>query len=286
MKQKRTPKVRISAFPAYWLLEKDSFANSQKTIWSTGERIKPGDIQIFAISTDLRDASELKEDSRVDAVHSIWEAITPPKPQYGNAEYPIQAEFRLLVKLDNPVPKTDLIQKDLLKNNWPQGSKGKIFHSAEEVEKLIDILTKNNPKQRQVIFAALGRGELPGTDYEDREKELFEDDPSLTNESEEVITKRIKRYKKIVDKIKVRYGNKCQVEECNFTFRKKNGDYYSEAHHLIPLSEGGLQKASNIVILCANHHRMLHYANVKIGKLKSGKRRIRINGTNYTILYK
>ncbi len=115
MKKQESSIVRICAYPAYWLKEKDSFANSETTIWTASTRTKPGDIHVFAISTDLEDASELANDPRRDAVHSIWEAIT--KPEYGNEEWPTLAKFKLLVRLDKPVPKMNLIRKGLLKNS-------------------------------------------------------------------------------------------------------------------------------------------------------------------------
>jgi predicted restriction endonuclease len=44
-------------------------------------------------------------------------------------------------------------------------------------------------------------------------------------------------------------------------FLKSNGDPYVEAHHVMPVSrqEVGSLSASNIMTLCANHHRQLHY---------------------------
>lgn len=44
-------------------------------------------------------------------------------------------------------------------------------------------------------------------------------------------------------------------------FLKSNGDPYVEAHHVMPVSrkEVGSLSASNIMTVCANHHRQLHY---------------------------
>lgn len=33
-----------------------------------------------------------------------------------------------------------------------------------------------------------------------------------------------------------------------------------ETHHLQQLGQGGADNPDNIVVLCANHHRMFHYA--------------------------
>jgi predicted HNH restriction endonuclease len=118
-----------------------------------------------------------------------------------------------------------------------------------------------------------------------REIELLEDFPSLKSEEREVIVKQVKRYHDIVENSKRKYNNKCQIKDCGFTFKKKNGRFYSEAHHLIPLSEGGTQEENNIIILCPNHHRMMHYADIEIGNIELDKREIKINGNTYFIIY-
>ncbi|MBC6431445.1 hypothetical protein FM036_11770 [Nostoc sp. HG1] len=118
------------------------------------------------------------------------------------------------------------------------------------------------------------------------ENQILEDFKYLINETEEVRRIIIKRYKKIIDELKDKYNNQCQFENCKFTFQKVNGSFYSEGHHLIQLSKKGSQKADNVVILCPNHHRMLHYANTEFGNiLENNKRLIKINGENFYILY-
>lgn len=117
-------------------------------------------------------------------------------------------------------------------------------------------------------------------------RSFLDDNRYLENEKIEIIIEQIKRYKKIVNELKKRYNNICQVEGCDFTFMKKDGDGYSEAHHLIPLSQEGGQQKDNVVILCANHHRMFHYADVEIYKLIDNKRKVTINGRENHLLYK
>ncbi len=117
-------------------------------------------------------------------------------------------------------------------------------------------------------------------------KELFEDNTELKNETIEKKIEIVKRYKSIIDKIKIKYDSKCQIENCNFTFKKLNGENYSEGHHLIPLSLGGSQNEDNVVILCPNHHRMMHYANTIIFDKNHNLRKININGEELIIKYK
>ncbi|WP_392480975.1 hypothetical protein [Nostoc sp. C110] len=77
-------------------------------------------------------------------------------------------------------------------------------------------------------------------EYQQIENNLLEDYPELKNEIKEVLIKKIKRVQKIVSKTKNKYNNCCQFENCGFTFSKDNGGFYSEAHHLTLLSQGGL----------------------------------------------
>lgn len=148
-------------------------------------------------------------------------------------------------------------------------------------------------KQKKEILEEINKIEDPQTlevidtrEYQQIEDNFLEDYPELKNEIEEVLIKRRKRVQEIVLKIKNKYNNCCQFENCGFTFSKNNGGFYSEAHHLIPLSQEGSQDENNVVILCPNHHRMLHYAQVEIKDKENNKRHVKINGKTYFIIYK
>jgi len=69
-----------------------------------------------------------------------------------------------------------------------------------------------------------------GVEYQTRKSEL-QDDLNLANQVQQITTTRIKRYQAIVNKLKTIYQGRCQVDNCNFTFLKKDGTPYSEAHH-------------------------------------------------------
>jgi len=43
-------------------------------------------------------------------------------------------------------------------------------------------------------------------------------------------------------------------------FRTKAGSLYLESHHIIPLSEKGIDHISNVIALCPNHHREAHFS--------------------------
>ena len=70
--------------------------------------------------------------------------------------------------------------------------------------------------------------------------------------------------------VKKATGFKCQLCEAlglhPIGFLKKNGEPYVEAHHVMPVAkkEVGSLAASNIMTLCANHHRQIHYGGIDI----------------------
>jgi predicted HNH restriction endonuclease len=74
----------------------------------------------------------------------------------------------------------------------------------------------------------------------------------------------------VVYAVKRTNGFKCQVCESlgnnPIGFIKKNGEPYIEAHHVMPVStkEVGSLAASNVMTVCANHHRQLHYGEIDV----------------------
>lgn len=71
-------------------------------------------------------------------------------------------------------------------------------------------------------------------------------------------------------KVKAIRDGRCQVCEAlgqePVAFNQKNGTPYSEAHHVQPVSLllSGSLGASNIMVLCPNHHRQAHYGTFEI----------------------
>lgn len=117
------------------------------------------------------------------------------------------------------------------------------------------------------------------------EKDFLDDIDIPENELIEVRNKRIKRYKKIVNRQKKMHGYKCQL--CGYSFHMDNGNDYCEAHHIKMLSKDGSQGPENVIILCANHHRMFHYANnnITVGKLRAGERIIKIGEETFNVKF-
>ncbi len=117
------------------------------------------------------------------------------------------------------------------------------------------------------------------------ERDFFDDADVPENETEEARNNRVTRYQKIVIMLKQKYNYKCQL--CGYSFRMDNGNNYCEAHHIKMLSKDGSQSPENVIILCANHHRIFHYASDTsiIGEFIDGRRIIKIGKEKFTVQF-
>ncbi len=102
--------------------------------------------------------------------------------------------------------------------------------------------------------------------------ELIQTEKNLLTRRPEVrerVSKSIERGS-VGRKLKRANAFKCQLCEAlglnPVGFLKADGEPYVEAHHATPVSEleVGSLAASNIMILCANHHRQMHYGEVEL----------------------
>lgn len=74
--------------------------------------------------------------------------------------------------------------------------------------------------------------------------------------------KRRKRDTKRVRALKVLYRNCCQI--CGEALVDINGIGYSEVNHIQPLSEQGVDKEVNMIVLCPNHHTLMDMGIISI----------------------
>jgi len=120
--------------------------------------------------------------------------------------------------------------------------------------------------------------------------ELFNNDEGASTLDEETKTRIQKvrvRNTKAARILKLLYKGVCQISGDTYSFQKKDGKPYCEAHHLIPLGAAGDDSPHNIIIVSPLIHMMLHYADVQgidLGRVsESNTLNITINGRDYTI---
>jgi 5-methylcytosine-specific restriction protein A len=123
-------------------------------------------------------------------------------------------------------------------------------------------------------------------DTSPRLQELFETNthPEIQN----MVVRIRKRNNKLVRNLKNLYSGRCQITGETLTFIKKDGIFYSEVHHLIPLGDNGSDSYANAIVVSPLIHRMLHYAQVSeinLNNIQDGKLQITINGIPYEITW-
>ena len=68
------------------------------------------------------------------------------------------------------------------------------------------------------------------------------------------------------ESLKSIYDHRCQI--CGMNFRVKYDEPFAETHHIKPLGEGGLDLGENIIVICPNHHRIVHKTNPEFNRAK------------------
>lgn len=125
------------------------------------------------------------------------------------------------------------------------------------------------PTQFEIQFNNSEAEAANPTEPNDLQNQILERIKSIDKRNSDNPPKNISTLAKIYERdriltrlIKSIRRNKCQI--CNFTFKTKDGEYYSECHHLEHLANGGLDVSKNMLVLCPNHHRQAHFGNFKI----------------------
>jgi 5-methylcytosine-specific restriction endonuclease McrA len=96
------------------------------------------------------------------------------------------------------------------------------------------------------------------------------------------ISEQIARPNAITDYLKRNQNYTCQI--CGeLGFFQSNGKRYIEAHHIIELHKSipGSYCSDNVVIVCANCHKKLHYARIEYVSIDERKIVLRINNVQY-----
>ncbi|HEX8381399.1 MAG TPA: HNH endonuclease signature motif containing protein [Allosphingosinicella sp.] len=93
----------------------------------------------------------------------------------------------------------------------------------------------------------------------------------------------------IGEKVKRARGGRCQICESlglpPVAFTKANGDPYAEAHHVVPVHrlQAGSLAAINIMVLCPNHHRQIHYGSCKLLSNDDDSWSLRLDSTDIRV---
>ncbi|MEG8946982.1 HNH endonuclease [Rosettibacter firmus] len=136
------------------------------------------------------------------------------------------------------------------------------FHILEKVRQQLQFLRNDG------LISFLdnsGHYTLRGIELLEVEKQEIKsiDISKETPEKKEYIIETYVRNVNWAKKAKEVLGDLCLFKNCNNTFIRDDGTRYIEVHHIIPLCKGGEDGLWNLSVLCAHHHKMAHFADIK-----------------------
>lgn len=278
------PKTIITGYwtffcnPAKWQIDrfletKTEYDTYQITDWQK-DYFKIGQLGIIRVGLDNRTKAQLADNNKLESgIYAIVEIISEPEIRESKPDkYWLEWTEN---ELKNPIVKIKILKNllespvllDNLKNDEFDFDKYLIngFQASSmplEKESFEKILLKI--ENSDDIFE---NSEIENLNIISDIQQIEEKYKNATPQVKEIISKRIERGQ-ISHKLKELNGYKCQICEKlglnPFSFETKKGNNYVETHHIIPVSEQieGSLGIANLITLCANHHRQLHYGNV------------------------
>ena len=265
--------------PQKWAIDEFLARGIELDSWgvrpSDREKFKPGQLAIIRVGQDRRNKSDRNGRPRLESgIYAICQVLTEPYEATGASDefwspgseresgWPTVGIRYLKTFLDSPLrietlqDKAPGVSKLLL-----EGFQGSTFPISGG--------------DFQVVTALLGLrfDDLPKSqDAPDLAKALQNIEYKYKNAVPEVKERQSQYVERgpVGAKVKKLNSFKCQICDAlgrnPFVFKKPNGEPYVEAHHVMPVSklEKGSLHAANIMTVCANHHRQLHFGGIDV----------------------
>jgi hypothetical protein len=280
MKSKKTGYWTFFCNPKIWAVDRflesrPKYDTYQITDWQRNW-FDIGQLGLLRVGVDTRSKKMLQNRNRLNpGIYAIIEVVSKPRKR-GIANEPfwyqpdpnrankLIVETRILYNLiDKP------ITLDILKSNI----------QIRDEYLINGFQASSMPLDSQSFEQIFSKYPIADYNFNEEKIEIPEDKDSLRNLGEqyknavpkvkEVIAKKIERGK-FADQIKKQENYECKICKAlglnPFSFTKRNGIPYIEIHHVIPVSEGvqGTLGPQNLITVCANHHRQLHYGNIEL----------------------
>jgi EVE domain len=264
--------------PKKWAIDRFLEQRIEEDSWgirpSDVNRFAPGQLGIIRVGTDQRTVAQRDGKPRLDpGIYALCEVDSAPFPATGadsdfwsdgagrEPGWPTVKIRYLRTYQDNPLTIERLrVEAPSLSPLLLNGFQAASFPiSADDFRTVLTLLGEN-------------ADDLPSTgsetDVTAAQLAALEEKYLRANpEVKERVSKTVERGP-IGDLVKKTTGYKCQICDAlganPLGFLKPNGQPYVEAHHVAPVSKRqiGSLSASNVMTVCANHHRQLHYGGV------------------------
>lgn len=280
--------------PAKWEIDQFLATNTEYDTYRVNDwykdSVKPGQLGVIRVGIDKRTKEQLGTRQKLSSgIYAVVEILDSPKISTEVSNYYLNEEDKGQEKLRvNIRYLKNLLNRPLLLDNLKQNL------ITNQDKYLIEGFQRSTMPLKKDAFAEIIN--LLGTDDQifsnieievaDTIDEIAKLELKYQNASpqvKELISRRIERGK-ISSEIKKFYKYKCKVCEAlgqnPLSFQKVNGEYYIETHHINPvanLTQGSLG-ISNLITVCANHHRQFHYGDIKIIENTNDKLILNIDG--------
>ncbi|WP_033957859.1 EVE domain-containing protein [Psychroserpens jangbogonensis] len=280
-KTKMTGYWMLICNPKTWQIDefletKEVFKTWKITSWQK-KHFKPKQLGFMRVGLDKRNLTELDGKPRLESgIYAIVEILSEASqmPEIDSAFWlnPKKVEIekpRVKIKilknfLDNPILMDTLKSNDILKNETSliKGQEASTWPISEKAFNEIINLSNTNIES---INEAKSESYYSLDDIRKLENKYRQAPPRI----KEIISRKIERGS-ISKEIKRVNNYECQIckslNQPSKVFKKRKGEYYIETHHVIPVSElkEGSLGVMNLITVCPNHHRQLHYGNVQI----------------------
>jgi predicted HNH restriction endonuclease len=266
--------------PKKWAIDRFLDRRVEQDTWgvrpSDRDRFAPGQLGIIRVGVDRRTVAERNGGPVLEAgIYALCEVESTAFPAAGaNDEFWAPGEAReagwptirlryLRTFLDKPLTITKLRMdapdvSSLLLDGFQAAS---FPIPASDFHKVVNLLGADPDE----LLASSAHDDVDGEKLSAVETKYLHASPEVKNRIAKVIERG--SVGKLVKRLT---GFKCQICEAlgnnPMGFAKKNGEPYVEAHHVMPVStmEIGTLAASNIMTLCANHHRQMHFGEVTV----------------------
>ena len=285
--------------PAKWEIDKFLATNTEYDTYQVNDwykdSVRPGQLGIIRVGVDSRTKEQLGGRPKLSSgIYAIVEILDTPEISTEISQFYLKEEDQGQDKLRVKIRYLkNLLNRPLLLDTLKQNS------ITNQDQYLIKGFQRSTMPLRKDTFAEITN--LLGIDDQifsnieveiaDTVDEIAKLEIKYQNASpqvKEVISRRIERGK-ISLVIKKFYDYKCKVCEVlgqnPRSFQKANGEYYIETHHIIPVANltQGTLGISNLISVCANHHRQFHYGDIKIIENTNNKLTISIGGQAITV---
>ncbi len=278
--------------PTIWEIDEFLSKNPQHGTYSITKHHKnyfhPGQLGLIRVGTDRRSKKKLKGKPKLQpGIYALVEVLSDPKLKVSTKtgekiadSYQIQIKY-LSNRLNTPLLLTELQEDPLLQQDWAifRGQQASSWPlSKASFERLLHYMGINH-EDEDSLFQKIAQ---VSTDTEKQILALEEKYKNASPQVKEVLSKRIERGI-IAQKIKKLNSYRCQICEAlgknPIGFLTSEGIPYVETHHIHPVShlEKGSLGVSNLLTVCANHHRQIHHGNVEWLSLRPDALQCRID---------